>query len=90
MKIVHLAEIAGIACLMGTQGETGVGTLASAQFGAARNNVSYPSEISFFLCLKDDLLAEPIVFKDGVIQLPKNPGNGAILDEKKIKQYRMD
>jgi len=90
MKIIHLAEIAGIPCLMGTQAETGVGTLASAHFGAARRNVSYPSEISFFLCLKDDLLAEPITLKEGVIELPQRPGNGALLDEGKIKKYRMD
>jgi len=89
-KIIHLAEMAGIPCLIGTQGETGVGTLASAQFGAARRNVSYPSEISFFLSLKDDLLAEPISLQDGIIELPRRPGNGAVLDEEKIKRYRMD
>lgn len=90
LKIVNMAENAGIPCLMGTQAETGVGTLASAHFGAARRNVSYPSEISFFLSLKDDLLAEPVALKDGFIELPKLPGNGAILDEDKIKRYRMD
>jgi L-alanine-DL-glutamate epimerase-like enolase superfamily enzyme len=89
-KIIHLAEMAGIPCLMGTQAETGVGTLASAQLGAARRNVSYPSEISFFLNLKDDLLAEPISFQDGIIELPQRAGNGAILDEEKIKRYRID
>ena len=90
LKIVNMAETGGIPCLMGTQAETGVGTLASAHFGAARRNVSYPSEISFFLSLKDDLLAEPIALKDGFIELPKLPGNGATLDEDKIKRYRMD
>ena len=90
MKIVHLAEMAGIPCLMGSQAETGVGTLASAHFGAARRNVSYPSEISFFLSVRDDLLAEPVFLKDGVIELPSRPGNGAVLDEEKIKKYRMD
>jgi L-alanine-DL-glutamate epimerase-like enolase superfamily enzyme len=90
LKIVNLAETAGIPCLMGTQAETGVGTLASAHFGAARRNVSYPSEISFFLSLTDDLLAEPVALKDGFIELPTRPGNGAVLDEEKIKRYRMD
>ena len=75
-KVIHLAEMAGIPCLMGTQGETGVGTLVSAQFGAARRNVSYPSEISFFLFLKDDLLEEPVPFKDGFIELSKNQETG--------------
>jgi L-alanine-DL-glutamate epimerase-like enolase superfamily enzyme len=75
---------------MGTQAETGVGTLASAHFGAARRNVSYPSEISFFLSLTDDLLTEPIALRDGFIELPNRSGNGAILDEEKIRKYRMD
>jgi len=90
LKISHLAETAGFPCLMGTQGETGVGTLASAQFGAARRIVSYPSEISFFLFLQDDLLAEPVPFKDGSIVLSDSPGNGAKIDQKKLKKYRME
>lgn len=89
-KIINLAEVAGLPCLMGTQAETGLGTLASAHFGAAHRNVSYPSEISFFLGLQDDLLAEPIRLKDGVIELPQLPGNGAIIDEQKLKKYRID
>jgi len=89
-KIIHLAETAGIPRLMGPQAETGVGTLASAHFGASRRNVSYPGKISLFLCLKDDLLAEPISLKEGILELPKRSGNGAILDEDKIKRYPMD
>ena len=67
-----------------------MGTLVSAQFGAARRVVSHPSEISFFLFMKDDLLAEPVPLKDGCIVLPERPGNGAILDEDKLAKYRMD
>ena len=90
LKIIHLAEAADIPCLMGTQAETGIGTLASAQFGAARANVSIPSDLSHFMFLKDDFLAEPISFKDGFIQLPKGPGNGAVIDEEKLARYRVD
>jgi len=90
LKIADMAETAGIPCLLGSQAETGLGTLASAQFAAARRNFSYPGEVSFYLALKDDLLAEPISLKDGIIELPRRPGNGAVLDEEKIKKYRMD
>jgi len=90
LKIIHLAEAADIPCLMGTQAETGIGTLASAHFGAARANVSIPSDLSNFMFLKDDLLAEPIDFKDGFIHLPKGPGNGAVINEEKLARYRTD
>ena len=89
-KIVHLAEMAGISCLMGTQAETDIGALASVHFGAAQRNMPYPSENSFFLCLKDTLLQEPIPFSQGTIVLPGRPGNGVIIDEDKLKKYRMD
>jgi L-alanine-DL-glutamate epimerase-like enolase superfamily enzyme len=90
IRFGKIAETVGIPCLMGSQAETGLGTLASAQFGAARKNVSYPSEISYFLNMEDDLLAEPIEMKNGIIYLPKKAGNGAVLDAKKIKKYRLD
>jgi L-Ala-D/L-Glu epimerase len=90
MKIIHLAQTAEIPCLMGTQGETGVGTLVSAQFGTPRRDVSCPSEISFFLFMKDDLLKEPVPFKEGFIELSKEPGNGAVIDEDKLKEYRLE
>ncbi len=70
--------------------ETGVGALSNAQFGAARCNVSHPSDISFFLSLRDDLVAEPVSLKDDSIGLPRRPGNGAILDGETIKMYRLD
>lgn len=89
-KIVHLAEMAGISCLMGTQGETDIGALASVHFGAAQRYMPYPSENSFFLYLKDNLLQEPIQFKGGTIVLPGRPGNGVMIDEDKLKKYRMD
>ena len=89
-KIAHLAEMGGISCLMGTQAETDIGALASVHFGAAHRNIAYPSENSYFLNLKDHLLQEPIQLQEGSIILPRRPGNGVLIDEDKLKRYRMD
>jgi L-alanine-DL-glutamate epimerase-like enolase superfamily enzyme len=89
-KIIQMAEMAGIGCLVGSQAESSLGTLASAHFAAAFKNIRYPSEISFFLGIEDSLLQEPIRLVDGVIELSEKPGFGIDLDEDKLKRYRSD
>jgi L-Ala-D/L-Glu epimerase / N-acetyl-D-glutamate racemase len=89
-KIVQMAELAGIECLVGTQAESTVGTLPSAHFSAAFKNITYPAEISLFLALKDSLIQEPIRIVDGAIELPDTPGFGNEIDEAKLKKYRVD
>jgi L-alanine-DL-glutamate epimerase-like enolase superfamily enzyme len=89
-KIIHLCEQAGIRNLHGLQGDTSVGTLASAHFCAAHKNTNfyYPSEISFFLLLADDFLKEPILIKDGFLELSNEPGLGIHVDEKKLEKFK--
>lgn len=89
-KIIQMAELAGIGCLLGTQAETTVGTLPSAHFAAAFQNIRYPSEISYFVNITDSLLQEPIRLVDGAIELSDKPGFGSDLDEDKLKKYRVD
>lgn len=89
-KIVQRAELAGLPCMVGTQAETSLGTLASAHFAAAWANIPYPSEISFFLNIKDTLLTEPLPLKNGSLMLSSRPGFGFEVDEDKLKRYRLD
>ncbi len=89
-KIIQMAEMAGIGCLVGSQAESSVGTLPSAHFAAAFQNIRYPSEISYFINITDSLLQEPIRVVDGYIELSDRPGFGFDLDEDKLKRYRVD
>jgi len=90
-KIVHLCEQAGIRNLNGFQGDTSVGSLASAHLCAAFKNTNfyYPSEICFFLLLVDDFLKEPIVIRNGQLTLTDKPGLGIEIDDKKFKTFQM-
>jgi L-alanine-DL-glutamate epimerase-like enolase superfamily enzyme len=90
-KIVHLCEQSQIKNLLGFQGDTGLGSLASAHFCAAHKNTSqyYASEASFFLWLLDDFLKEPIAVKDGWLELPHGPGLGVEIDERKLRKFAM-
>ncbi len=90
-KIIDICEQAGVRNLNGLQGDTGIGSIASAHVCAAHKNSSfyYPSEISFFLQLTDDFLTEPLVIKDGCLKLSDKPGLGVEIDEKKFAQFAL-
>jgi len=90
-KIVHLCEQASIRNLHGLQGDSSLGSIASAHFCAAFKNTSfyYPSEASFYLQLEDDFLKEPITIKDGCLELSDKPGLGVEVDEQKFKRFQM-
>lgn len=88
-KIIHLCEQAGIPCLIGSQGDTGVGTIAALHLAKAFKNIKYPIENSYFLRLQGELLKEPLVIKDGLMEIPEKPGLGIEIDERKLEQYRV-
>lgn len=89
-RIAALCEAHGAPCLIGTQGEAMLGTLASAHVGAGSAQFKYPGEFGLFTLLTDDLLAEPLRIENGWIHLPDRPGIGAVLDPEKVAHYRVD
>jgi L-alanine-DL-glutamate epimerase-like enolase superfamily enzyme len=89
-KIIHLCEQASIRNLHGLQGDTSVGTLASAHFCAGFKNTNsyYPSEISFFLLFEGDFLKDPPIITDGCLELNDKPGLGIEVDEKEFDKFK--
>lgn len=39
--------------------------------------------------LRDELLAEPLIFKDGFLHVPDRPGLGVVLDEEMIRKFAL-
>lgn len=90
-KIVGFAEAAGIEVYVGNQIDTQVGTVASVVFGAAfAHTARRAAELSNFLDMTDDLLAEPLQIHDGAIEVPRVPGAGTGIDPEKLAKYRLD
>ena len=88
-KIVGLAEGLGVDVYVGNQIDTQVGTIASVTFGAAFSHTSKRAgELSNFLDMADDLLAEPLRIVDGKIHVRDVPGVGTVIDEDKLARYR--
>jgi L-Ala-D/L-Glu epimerase len=90
-RIRGFCEAVGAPLVVGTQGESGLGTLANLSYTAAHESTSrYPGELAFFLNLEDDLLTEPLRIVDGRLGVRPGPGNGAELDPEKLSRHRLD
>jgi muconate cycloisomerase len=99
MEVAAVARAAGIICNVNGSVETGVGNLANLQLAAAAPAavlscvvpVSAPAEAQSGqiagIYYKDDLIAEPMRYADGSIELPTGPGMGIAVDEAKVRKY---
>ena len=89
----RIATIAGAAAMsvnMGSEHPAGIGTAAMAHYWASTSqlidSVGYGSPLERFA---DDIVKEPIKFKDGVVHLPEGPGLGVELDESKLEKWKI-
>lgn len=90
-EILGLCTGLGVDVTMGNQIDTQVGSLATVTFGAAhRASSARAGELSNFLDMSDDLLADPIEIVDGRIAVRDLPGVGAEIDADKLAHYRTD
>ena len=101
MEVAAVASAAGLVCNVNGSVETGVGNLANVHLAAAAAPVvlscvvpvSTPSaELRGQLAgiyYTDDFLAAGMVFEDGAIRVPVEPGMGIEIDEDKVERYRV-
>ncbi|TVT45972.1 enolase [Amycolatopsis rhizosphaerae] len=87
----HLAEGLGLEVVMGNQIDGQLGSLCTVAFGASAQLTSRrPGELSNFLDMSDDLLAEPLCITDGELTIRPGAGLGAEIDPDKLERYRRD
>jgi len=90
-RVHHLAEGLGIEVVMGNQIDGQLGSLCSVAFGSAFELTSRRAgELSNFLDMTDDLLAEPLEIRGGELAVRPGPGLGAAIDPDKLARYRQD
>jgi L-Ala-D/L-Glu epimerase len=85
-QIVRMAEAAGVACVLGTWAELGVGTAAGAHLIAASRNFPFANDTHYPL-QSDDVLTAMLPFRDGRLPVPTGPGLGVEIDRAKVERY---
>ena len=89
-QILGLCTGLGVDVTMGNQIDSQIGSLATVTFGAAHEASSRRAgELSNFLDMADDLLADPVQITNGTIAVRNVPGVGADIDEDKLAAYRV-
>ena len=89
--VLGLCEGLGVEVVIGNQIDTQVGSLCAAAFGAAHPlTARRAAELSNYLDLTDDLLADPLVIQDGELAVRQGPGLGLVIDDDKLQRYRQD
>jgi len=68
LAMLQHARAAGKGIMVGSQAGSAIGTARAALF-AARPEIAHPSELSFFLKLKEDLCTAPLQILDGELHL---------------------
>lgn len=89
-EVTAIGEAAGIGLYGGTMLEAGVSTAAAVQLFSTVAHLDWGTELFGPLLLKDEILAQPLIYRDFSVHLPQGPGIGVSLDESKIEFYRRD
>jgi muconate cycloisomerase len=83
-----IAQGAGISLYGGTMLEGTIGTLASAHVFASLSNLDWGTELFGPLLLTEDIVKNPIVYADGVMQIPQAPGLGLEMDWDQVEKFK--
>ncbi len=86
-RIIAVADTAGIASYGGTFLETSVGTASFLHLIAATPQIDYGNELVGPIWLADDIVQEPVEYRDHHIWIKHGPGLGVDLDEDKVQYY---
>lgn len=91
-RILGLARGLHARTLIGSQGDSAIGTITSTTFGAAFElTAREPAELDYFLGLKDQIVTAAPVISGGRIAVdPGIAGNGVVIDDEKLAHYRVD
>jgi muconate cycloisomerase len=89
-EVIAIGQAAGLGLYGGTMLETGLGTAAALQLFATIETLQWGTEFFGPLLLTDEILANPIDYRDFRVEIPRGPGIGATLDPDKIDFFRRD
>ena len=91
IRIREFCAAVGVGAIVGSQGDSALGTWSSVSFAAASPvTASRPAELGYFLDLKGSICATDPDIVDGRMTVPDGPGFGAEIDPVQLDKFRAD
>lgn len=87
-ELACIARLSGIDLYGGTMLEGAVGTIASAHLFSTFEQLQFGTELFGPLLLTEDILIEPLTYRDFALQVPTGAGLGITLDSDKINALK--
>ena len=84
-EVATVARLAGIGLYGGTMLEGGIGTAATAHLCSTFADLAWDTELFGPLLLTQEVLREPLVYRDFELQVPTGPGLGVEIDTDKLR-----
>jgi muconate cycloisomerase len=84
LEVATVARLAGIDLYGGTMLEGGIGTAATAHVCSTFPSLAWDTELFGPLLLTEEVLSEPLVYRDFMLQVPTGPGLGVEIDTDKL------
>jgi muconate cycloisomerase len=87
-QVAAVAQLAGIGLYGGTMLEGSIGTAASAHVFSTFVDLAFGTELFGPLLLTQEILQQPLVYRDFMLQVPTGPGLGVDIDLEKLQSLR--
>lgn len=85
LEVATVARLAGVGLYGGTMLEGGIGTAATAHVCSTFAELAWGTELFGPLLLTQEVLREPLVYRDFMLQVPTGPGLGVEIDTDKLR-----
>jgi len=86
-RVAAVAEACGARLYGGTMLETSIGTAASLHLFGSLPQLAEGCELVGPQLLAEDVVREPVVYRDGAARVPAGPGIGVELDEERVAAH---
>jgi L-alanine-DL-glutamate epimerase-like enolase superfamily enzyme len=91
IRIREFCAAVGVGAIVGSQGDSTLGTWSSVAFAAASPvTAARPAELGYFLDLEGSICVTDPVIAGGRMTAPNGPGFGAQIDRDKLDHFRED
>lgn len=89
VRMADIADVAGIPCWHGSEVDLGILEASYLHACAAARNCTMRSDIFGERVRENDLIREPLEFREGQFKVPQRPGLGVELDLDALERYRV-